>query len=1325
LYSYTILAALLVLSFGFTSAFAENFVDPDNISFGHVSNMHLPQSGPEIIDVSTGEQVAYDKSKHYILYGKQFESVLGTQEKQIVNFQGDEYFLVLDPLDRTANMLAVLLLAVPFGLLVYRMSDNDPIPIKYAKLSGIVVAFSMFSMLTLPVTTGNSYWGYAQSSSDFETNSSIPSPVDSFYFDNPDNFSSNGATITLDNNNSAVLFDGSNDSLVLDSNLSEKLNDFSVSVWVKPDYKKGSPSTLSIISESDAFALAINNDKVDENFAFFSVYDGIKWHIVESKTAISEEWTHITATYSNEQIKIFVNGAQEGSINIDGDYSLTHQYGESSQNSYDYLSLQFDLVVGAFNPNSRDQGSLKNHFSGLIDDITLYDKSLSSSHIFTLEENHRIPDTIPEPDVQSAETQPEQTGVENEYGFVTDDDNPNDQKIEEVAAEGYKVKKPEENKNKNKKNQASEKAKEALEENKSTTDQSTEEAIDESTEETINESDIPEFDESAQISTSSNSTTAEALPTAPQKTAPLSEEFVADSDSLIRKLVRVSSDTDATFSDLPPINSKTQYKWKLYGDLNGTLVDLTNDPNVNLQLLDLNSDNSLDRAEWSTTDGITEYYLVAKIILATAGLHLDSDREFVDDVFYEIRDKDGIWTYDIPVDDYVRVTFERPLDDSLHIAIFAKSSGFASIEVYEKDGTEIIATFADVSEEGLSKIQLTNLVGYQDTFDFKIKGAPIAFDQIIDPATIDIQQCHNAKPTINNCEHISANQKYWATGQAGSSNSIIGFGHSQNYRIVFEDISTIVCGTPDAIQGNKELQPPDCRPPEGWTLVIEQDLTQSGEIAQDFWTGPGNIITLDQPSGTGIHPCSLNNVTNHYCEPSEYQRFLIPQLAGNTTNGTNTSGLPVYSNAADRLGFENVTAAQEKHVSLLAQPFNQDSGAVQYMHIWGVDSENVTFAGLDDPFDDVYPYSLQNGDNFETGNSQMRGTIMFNNTDSTIILAYGGHIADALDYPFEQITPSGSPYHNRIISFDGVRGDTGNQDVQMDLVPALPSLIIINKTTNDPQSDQLFNFTASFKFNNTNDFKESITQFESAGSTILTPANYTISEDLITAEGWTFASVDCSLINVDLDFNEDPSGSKDSFWNIDGTEVEIMLAEGEVVTCTYHNVIEQDSYIKINKTAINPPNEDTVFTFNVTMSNGTTLQPELTIESGNTSNMTDLIVVSSGTTSIEEILLPAGWKNNMTGTCFTQNYTNTMPPTPVPDSITPIIGLEATLEPNQALECEFINDNTAFIQVIKNTTMAVDEDTTFTFNATLQNGTRIQPSHLMPHYKTAPASNQP
>ena len=46
--------------------------------------------------------------------------------------------------------------------------------------------------------------------------------------------------------------------------------------------------------------------------------------------------------------------------------------------------------------------------------------------------------------------------------------------------------------------------------------------------------------------------------------APQSVESVDDDSSLAKQLIRVSSDTAETFSDLPTINSRLPYQWKLY-----------------------------------------------------------------------------------------------------------------------------------------------------------------------------------------------------------------------------------------------------------------------------------------------------------------------------------------------------------------------------------------------------------------------------------------------------------------------------------------------------------------------------------------------------------------------------------------------------------------------------------------------------------------------------------------------------------------------------------------------------------------------------------------
>ena len=260
MYKFAILSALLFVSFGFSSAYADDtFVNPDGISFVQVPEWKLPRHVPQIIDPLTGQEPVLDKTKQYTAYSEELGSSIDSNEKQLVSIDGQQFYLVPDSLDRTANILAVILLGVPFGLIVYRLSDSDPIPLKYAKLSGVVVAFAMASMLTMPITIGNSFWGYASAATDPDVN--IPKPVDFLYFDTGNNYLSHGGAIILDKENSAISLDGNNDYLVLASNLPEKLEKFSVSAWVKPDYKKGAPSTLSIVSEADALIYQLTTTK--------------------------------------------------------------------------------------------------------------------------------------------------------------------------------------------------------------------------------------------------------------------------------------------------------------------------------------------------------------------------------------------------------------------------------------------------------------------------------------------------------------------------------------------------------------------------------------------------------------------------------------------------------------------------------------------------------------------------------------------------------------------------------------------------------------------------------------------------------------------------------------------------------------------------------------------------------------------------------------------------------------------------------------------------------------------------------------------------------
>jgi hypothetical protein len=67
----------------------------------------------------------------------------------------------------------------------------------------------------------------------------------------------------------------------------------------------------------------------------------------------------------------------------------------------------------------------------------LYDEVLLPDQIIILHENDRISHKLV---TQAIETVSKKTGIANQYGFITDPDNPDDQRFEDIFSQGYKIK---------------------------------------------------------------------------------------------------------------------------------------------------------------------------------------------------------------------------------------------------------------------------------------------------------------------------------------------------------------------------------------------------------------------------------------------------------------------------------------------------------------------------------------------------------------------------------------------------------------------------------------------------------------------------------------------------------------------------------------------------------------------------------------------------------------------------------------------------------------------------------------------------------------------
>ncbi len=125
----------------------------------------------------------------------------------------------------------------------------------------------------------------------------------------------------------------------------------------------------------------------------------------------------------------------------------------------------------------------------------------------------------------------------------------------------------------------------------------------------------------------------------------------------------------------------------------------------------------------------------AEIIRVTKASHLDEKRNFVEDVYWLVKNRDYRYAL-IPKGDYLRAKFEMPLTNDNDITIYAKSNESGRVEVYEKNSDVKIADFGVISEDKKYQIFLTGLNGSQKTFDLKVVGGDVKFDQIIDPTQV-------------------------------------------------------------------------------------------------------------------------------------------------------------------------------------------------------------------------------------------------------------------------------------------------------------------------------------------------------------------------------------------------------------------------------------------------------------------------------------------------------------------------------------------------------------------------------------------------------------
>ena len=147
-------------------------------------------------------------------------------------------------------------------------------------------------------------------------------------------------------------------------------------------------------------------------------------------------------------------------------------------------------------------------------------------------------------------------------------------------------------------------------------------------------------------------------------------------------------------------------------------------------VFDIDNDSVYDYVQWTAPELSNQTF----IIEITAAKHLDENRDFVSDIYREVRALDDNWSETIPQSHYVRVTFEKNLTLINDITVYPRTvNGTPKINVYEFNDTKIIAKFDGLTDNTYNRVILTDLEGEQDTFDLLILNGSVEFDHIIDP----------------------------------------------------------------------------------------------------------------------------------------------------------------------------------------------------------------------------------------------------------------------------------------------------------------------------------------------------------------------------------------------------------------------------------------------------------------------------------------------------------------------------------------------------------------------------------------------------------------
>nr|WP_321406503.1 LamG-like jellyroll fold domain-containing protein [uncultured Carboxylicivirga sp.] len=209
------------------------------------------------------------------------------------------------------------------------------------------------------VTMENSYSNYPMD----EVNGSMVADV----WSGLDGEVNSCTTTSIGANNNALFFDGGSTSFTqLPNNITETLNNYTISVWIKPD---------ALDTWSRVWDFGVNTSynmfftpKSGDGYARFAIKaGGSEQQITTTSTIQGDMWTHIAVTQSGTTAKLYINGLLAGSNS-----AMTIHPSDLGYSTQNYLGKsQYDDPM----------------YTGILDELRIYSEALSQTQVVEVMES--------------------------------------------------------------------------------------------------------------------------------------------------------------------------------------------------------------------------------------------------------------------------------------------------------------------------------------------------------------------------------------------------------------------------------------------------------------------------------------------------------------------------------------------------------------------------------------------------------------------------------------------------------------------------------------------------------------------------------------------------------------------------------------------------------------------------------------------------------------------------------------------------------------------------------------------------------------------------